>query len=134
MDLLNNNKIVTGLAMLFLNVGAKYVQADLGKVHEMLLSNEYVKKIIVFCLFFVATRDISIAFLLTIFYILVIDGMLHEKRKFCLIPRKFINNSVNNDEYEKAKAVVKMYENKNVTNQSPTRLYENYISKLSLSR
>lgn len=114
-DLLNNNKVLWGMTMLMLNVGSRYVVADLGKFHESVLSNEYVKKIIVFCMFFVATRDVTTAFLLTVLYILVIDGIFHEKRKFCIVPKKFKETSatpsVTEQQYLQAKKVVLDYEN-----------------------
>ena len=134
MDLLNNSKIVTGLAMLLLNLGARYVQADLGKVHDMLLSNEYVKKIIVFSMFFVATRDIGIAFLLTIFYIIIIDGVLHEKRKFCLVPKKYIyqtNNNVTENDYKKAKEIIENFESIKTNSVENVDTYVNYINNLT---
>lgn len=110
MDLINNSKVTAGVAMLLLNLGARYVQADMGKVHEMILSNSYVKKLIIFCLFFIATRDICVAAGLTVFYILVFDGILHEKRKFCIVPSKYINPE-----------------------ETPTLdIYQKYISNLSL--
>ena len=86
-DYLNTNKFVWGLSMLLLNFGAKYVVGDLGRIHEMILASEVTKKIIIFSLFFVATRDIITAFILTLIYIFVIDGLLHEKRKFCIVPQ-----------------------------------------------
>jgi hypothetical protein len=86
----NNNKIVWGLTMLLMNFGSRYIVGDLGKAHDAILSNQIVKKLIVFSLFFVATRDVLTAFLLTIVYIVVIDGILHEKSKFCIVPRKVI--------------------------------------------
>lgn len=130
MDMFTNQKIAAGLAMLTLNIGARYIQADLGKFHDLILSNEYIKKIIVFSLFFVATRDASIAFLLTIFYIIVIDGILHEKRKFSLIPAKYTQNTVNVSEYNKAKAIVQQYE-KVQQEMVPKDSYTNYLSNLS---
>jgi hypothetical protein len=86
-DFLNGNKFVWGLSMLLLNFGAKYVVGDLGKIHEAILANEITKKIIIFCLFFVATRDIITAFILSVIYVFVIDGLLHENRKFCIVPK-----------------------------------------------
>lgn len=130
MDMFTNQKIAAGLAMLTLNIGARYIQADLGKFHDLILSNEYIKKIIVFSLFFVATRDASIAFLLTIFYIIVVDGILHEKRKFSLIPAKYAQNTVNVSEYNKAKEIVKQYEKVQQEMVSKDS-YTNYLSNLS---
>lgn len=131
MDLLNNSKITAGLAMLFLNIGAKYVQADLGKFHDIILSNEYFKKVIVFCLFFMATRDVAVAFLLTIFYIIVIDGMLHEKRKFCIIPKTFVESKINPSEYERAKQIISDYESSEKPVVKDKESYANYLSNLS---
>jgi hypothetical protein len=129
----NTNMIFTGGAMLMLNLGAKYIHADLGKFHEQILSNEYVKKIIIFCMFFVATRNISIAFLLTIFYIIIIDGVLHEKRRFCLIPKKYINNStVSSVEYNKALEIIEKYNKDNAVREVGSDNKDNYINYLSL--
>jgi hypothetical protein len=87
--ILNNNKIMWGITMLLLNLGGKYIVADLGKFHEKVLANEYVKKVILFSLFFVATRDVLVAFLLTILYTLIVNGILNEKQKFSIVPNKY---------------------------------------------
>lgn len=130
MEYLNNSKVVAGVAMLMLNIGSRYVQADLGKAHEMLLSNEYVKKAIVFCMFFVATRDIRVAFLLTVFYIIIIDVALHDKKKFCLIPKRFLKETdIPDAEYVKAKDIVAAYEKK-AEKTMQKDAYTNYISTL----
>jgi hypothetical protein len=128
MEYLNNSKIVAGLAMLMLNLGSRYVQSDLSKSHEVVLSNEYVKKVIVFSLFFVATRDLKIAFLLTIFYILIVDVILHDRRKFCLVPKKYTTRNYTTEEYEKAKNIIKEYESVPATESS---LYNNYLNRIS---
>jgi hypothetical protein len=85
LNALNGNKIVWGVSMIILNMGSKYVIGDLGKTHELLMKNELFKKIILMAMFFVATRDVIISFLLTVLYIIVVDGILHEKRNFAVI-------------------------------------------------
>ena len=132
LDIVNNSKISAGLALLMLNVGAKYVQGDMGRVHDKILSNEYVKKIIVFCLFFVATRDIAIAFLLTVFYVIIIDGILHEKRKFCIVPKRFIDKGqVSEIDYKRAKEIMDKYESTKVPEPPAINHYTNYIESLN---
>jgi len=76
--------------MLLMNFGSKYIVGDLGQAHDKILSNQIVKKLIVFSLFFVATRDIITAFLMTILYVIIVDGILHEKSKFCIVPKKVL--------------------------------------------
>lgn len=132
LDVVNNSKMTAGLALLMLNIGAKYVQGDLGRVHDKILSNEYVKKVIVFCLFFVATRDLSVAFLLTVFYIIVIDGILHEKRKFCIVPQRYIDRGAVSDlDYNRAKEIIQKYEAGKAPAPPPVDHYDNYIESLN---
>lgn len=111
---LNNNKILWGVTMLLLNVGSKHIVADLGISQEKLLKNEIIKKIIVFSMFFVATRDITISFVLTALYIILIDGIFHDNRRFSVIqtPQPTVQavKSVTDEEYKKALAVIKDYE------------------------
>ena len=87
-------------------------------------------------MFFVATRDISIAFLLTIFYIIVVDGILYEKGKFCLVPKNYYNNKPDIPEsvYKKSKEIVDLYESdrkKDLEDVNTKSNYTNYISNLS---
>ena len=114
--ILNQNKVIWGVSMLLLNIGSRYVVADLGKSHEYILSNQIVKKLVVMSMFFVATRDILTSFLLTLSYILIVDGILHEKRAYCLLPKKVVHNVnvgaryVSTDDYQRAKNIVATYE------------------------
>lgn len=133
---LNNNKIVWGLTMLLLNLGSRFIVADLGKFHESLLTNEFVKKIILFSMFFVATRDIITAFLLTILYMFVIDGLLHEKRKFCIVPNKYknINPVIDEKQYFDAKQKIIAYEQqqKKTNTNTLSSEYDKYVAKINI--
>ena len=82
---LNNNKIMLGVTMILLNMGSRFVIADLGEVHEKLLKHEFFKKIILFSMFFVATRDVITAFILTVVYIIIVDGIFHEKSTYAVV-------------------------------------------------
>lgn len=91
--IVNQSKVMWGVSMLLLNFGARYVISDLGKVHEFVLSSEIMKKVVVLSMFFVATRDLLTSFLLTVAYVIIVDGMLHEKRKICILPSTFISRT-----------------------------------------
>jgi hypothetical protein len=136
-DFLNNNKIVWGVTMLLLNFGSRFIIADLGKFHESLLTNEFFKKIILFSMFFVATRDIITAFLLTLLYIFVIDGLLHEKRKFCIVPNKYknMNQGIDEKQYLDAKEKIIAYEQQHKKNDNlntSSTDYDKYVAKLNI--
>jgi phosphomannomutase len=140
-SIVNNNRVLWGVTMILLNFGSRYVVADLGKSHELLLSNEIAKKIIIFSMFFVGTRDILTSFLLTVAYIIIVDGILHENRKFNLLPKAFLskakqNVSVSQADYERAKQMVSAYEKQTSvqTNVKDAKslTYINYLNNVSL--
>ena len=59
--------------------------------------------------------------MLTISYVLIIDGILHEKRKFCIIPKEYIKDvqmQITEQEYNKAKDIILKYESKKVTSET----------------
>jgi len=88
MDVLSaigTNKIFIGCAMLIMNLGSKYVAADLGPSHEKILKNELFKKVILFCMVFIATRDIMTSIILTFAFTVVVNGLLNENSKFNLL-------------------------------------------------
>lgn len=90
---INDNKYVWGVALLLLNMGSRYLATDLGKFHETILSNDMVKRFILFALFFVATRDVIIALILTLVFSIIVYGFLHENSRFSLVPdEKCIRN------------------------------------------
>jgi hypothetical protein len=132
LPILNNNKIIWGVTMLLLNMGSKYVMADLGKIHEKVLTNEIAKKIIIFSMFFVATRDFLTAFILSVFYVLLIDGVLHENRNFSLItkPSDVNGKLITEDEYRKAQDTIMSYESQQKQTSVNTNLYESYLSNI----
>lgn len=143
---LNQNKVLWGVSMLLLNIGSRYVIADLGKSHDYILSSHIVKKLVVMAMFFVATRDLLTSFLLTISYILIVDGILHEKRAYCLLPKTVLHKvskpSISNDDYQRAKHIVMNYEMKQkasgMNEVSDTHIIEkkkeyiNYLTNLAL--
>lgn len=86
LELLNNNKYLWGISLLFLNLGSRHIIGDLGKFHESILAHDLVKKFVLFSMFFVATRDIPVSILLTIAFSVIVHGLLNEKSRYSLVP------------------------------------------------
>jgi len=95
---LNENKFISAITILILNIGAKYISGDLTKFQDSLFKSNYFKKIILISMFFVATRDILISFLLTIVYTILIDFLLNENSDFFIFPNNYntFNNYIKN--------------------------------------
>ena len=139
--ILNNSKVLAGISMILMNLGSRHIASDLGVIHNNILSSEIFKKLIIFAMFFVATRDVITAFMLTLSYVLVVDGILHEKRKFCIVPKKYITYpNISLDSYSRAKTIISEYESQEkekpidvMEKQTPIEtVYDVYMKNLSL--
>ena len=113
-DILNNlntNKILIGIAMIMFNIGSKYIVLDLSKSQEQFLKNTIIRRVTLFCIFFVATRDILTSFILTASFIVFVQGIFNENSKFTIIKNpSFYDNIYTQDEYEMSKKIITEYE------------------------
>jgi hypothetical protein len=81
-----SEKIFTGLAMVIMNYGSRYVVSDITKYHEHVMQSIIAKKIILFCMCFVATREVMPSIILTFGITLIIDFLMNEKSRFSILP------------------------------------------------
>ena len=63
LEVLNNNKYFVGIIMILLNLGSKYISIELSNSQEKILGSPIIRRLILFTVFFTATRDIWISFL-----------------------------------------------------------------------
>lgn len=136
--ILNNSKILSGVMLLLMNFGSRFVVGDLSHTQNAFLSSEFFKFIIIYAIFFVGTRDIFIAFAMALIYIILVDGILNEKRRFCIIPNKYIVNpsNVSSEDYAKAKKIIENYESRAPLLSDNNTLLQNdihYIYKANLN-
>ena len=82
---LGANKILIGIAMLMVNMGSRIIIQDLTSFHNKILSHIVVKQIIIFCIFFTATRDIYISIIMTFLVSVIIYYLLNENSDFCIM-------------------------------------------------
>ena len=75
---LNENKYFIGFAMILLNIGARFIIDELDDDTRSLISYPYVRRFFVFCSFFMATRDIFKALILTIIFVIIVTEVLND--------------------------------------------------------
>lgn len=108
---LSNNKIFGGVLMLLMNVGGKYLALELPTNMEKLFSNYFLLRyLVLFSIFFMATRDIKTAILLSLLFFIIIKFFINEKSTFCIIKKE--DDKISQEEFEKAKLIIDKY-NKN---------------------
>ena len=112
---LNGSKFFAGIMMVLLNLGAKYIAVEISDITDVFFNNIIIKRFLIFCIFWMATRDIITSFLLTIGFILVIFFLLNHKSRFNLLTSSSIHkiNMKNQriipaEEVEKAKKILEI--------------------------
>lgn len=84
---INQNKILAGLAMLFLNIGARFVNLNLTPKQEILFKKYIRIELFIFSMFWVGSRDIFIAILLTLVYLLFVRILFNDESAYCISKR-----------------------------------------------
>jgi hypothetical protein len=115
---MNTSKIFAGLMILILNITSKFVTIKLGKTMESYLKFTFSKQILVFAMAWMGTRDIYIAIIISVLFIIFSDYLFHEDSPYCCLPESFKNyhlnlletNEVTEDEIKRAKEVLEKAE------------------------
>ena len=110
---INENKYLSGVALIILNLFAKYVKLNLSKSQEEFIKNFLTKEVFIFIIIFVGIRDLLTALLLTILFNIISNTIFHHKSKFCLMPEKYkkmendiVDNNITYEEIQKAKDIL----------------------------
>ena len=108
---LNTSKYFSGVLMILMNLGSKYVGLELNEFQEEFLSKKTMRRIIIFTIFFIATRDIFISIVLTGLFILFIGGIFNDNSRFCLIKKHNPKTKlITREDVSKAKKIISKYE------------------------
>ncbi len=76
---LSENKYFIGMAMVLVNIGARFIIEELSDEHREFIKSDKVRKVVIFCSIFMATRDIFVAIIITALFSVLIHEVLKEK-------------------------------------------------------
>ena len=80
----NSNPYFIGIMMLFLNLGGRFLIMEVSKEQEKFFQNPWIRRFLIFTVLFVATRNILVAFVLTLFVVLAIGYLFNENSALCI--------------------------------------------------
>lgn len=109
----NSSKITIGIAMIMFNLGSKYIIMDISKNQEQFFKNIIIRRLTLFCIFFVATRDVFVSLVLTAVFVVLAFGLFNQDSKYCILSNSFYDNTYTKDEYEMSKTIISEYEKTN---------------------
>lgn len=98
---INENKYIIGLTMIMLNIGARFIIDELDDDLRKIISNTIVRRVVIFCSFFMATKDLFTAVVLTIIFIILINEVFAKELEELEEEDEKKGGSYNKNELEK---------------------------------
>lgn len=109
---LSGNKYMLGLMILLINLGARYIGNEVGDFMHKVLNHKFARRFLIFLVIWMGTRDLLVALVITIGFIILVNTLFNENSRFSILPS--INDiSITKEEYLLAKSLVSKYENAN---------------------
>jgi hypothetical protein len=103
---INNSKIFAGLMIITLNIVSKFANIKLSKTLEAYFKFTFSRQILVFAIAWMGTRDIYIAFFITIVFIIITEYLFHEESDFFVLSEEFRDHHISLLEKENNKETV----------------------------
>jgi len=69
---ISKNKYVLGITMIIINIGSRFLLDELTPEQKKFINRPLIRKLTVFCIFYMATKDIVASIILTGIFILLI--------------------------------------------------------------
>ena len=108
---LNNSKYFAGILMILMNLGSKYISLELSETQDEFFSNIVIRRMMIFTVVFIATKDIIISLIITACFIIIVSGLFNESSKYCLIRNTNPQTKIiSKEQFEKAKKIINKYE------------------------
>ena len=85
---INENKYFIGLMMILVNIGSRFIIGELSDTQKKLINDKNLRRLFIFGVFFMATRDIVSSLILTIMFVLLVSELFNEESEISLLPKK----------------------------------------------
>lgn len=106
---LNGNKYMLGLMILLINLGARYIGNEVGEFMHKVLNHKFSRRFLIFLVLWMGTRDLVVAGVITIGFILLVNTLFNENSSFSILPIKN-DLTITKEQYLLAKDLVNKYE------------------------
>jgi hypothetical protein len=87
--LVNSSQVFSGIMIIMMNLGSKYVTIELSKSSAEYLKMSVTRQIMIFVLAWMGSRNIYVALGLTAVLIILTDHLFNEESSFCIVPHEY---------------------------------------------
>ncbi len=119
---LNNSKFFAGVVIILLNIGSRFINFKFNKSTEKYLKIILSKHLFIFAVVWMGTRDIYLSLIYSSILIFIMDVLLNDESKYCVIPHRYrhlfdmeedeiLNGKVTDEEVDKSRKILEKYEN-----------------------
>jgi hypothetical protein len=75
------NKYFIGIFMIIINIGSRFIIEELTPKQKKYINNKFLRRLFVFCVFFMATKDLFASIVLTLMFVLCISHLFNDSVK-----------------------------------------------------
>lgn len=86
---LNSSKYFTGIMMIMLNIGSRFVEIKLSDSMESFIKYNIARELLIFTMAWMGTRDIIVSLILTAVFVVLAEFLLNTKSNYCILPKKY---------------------------------------------
>ena len=86
---LNSSKYFTGIMMILLNIGSRFVEIRLSDSMESFIKYNIAREMLIFTIAWMGTRDIIVSLILTASFVVLSEFLLNHKSNYCVLPEKY---------------------------------------------
>ena len=115
-SILNNSRYFNGIMNVLMQIGSRFITSEIPTNLQLLFENIWIRRFFIFCVIFIATRDIKMAIFLTLIYIIIFSYLFNSESNICIINKENIygKKNMNNDiitskELVNAKKIIDKY-------------------------
>ena len=104
-----DNKYLIGIIMVIINLGARFIVNELNEEQRNMINSKYLRRILIFLVIFMATRDIVITIILSVVVILFVFEFFNSDSEYSLVPKKekvLKNDNKNDNKNEKLDKII----------------------------
>jgi hypothetical protein len=102
LDIISRSPIMIGFAVLVINLGGRFLAGDINRYDEKVLNNKIMKKLTIFAIAFLSTRDIRYSVIIVFLYSILFNpcGLAYKimkKSQAVMNPFRIFQNLSNDD-------------------------------------
>ena len=109
----NQNKYFYRMMMILMNLGSKYIVMDMSTSHNAILSGKIMRRVLIFTILFIATRDMKASLVMTAVFVVLVLNLFNDKSKFFVLPESYkfvdanMDGEITPDEIARAYRILK---------------------------